>query len=56
MIKNEKDSFYAIDKDKIVPDEFTTYFRSVIAFGKIRILENENDIRNAMQKIAEKYS
>ena len=54
--KNEKASFCVIDQDEIVPGKFTTYFRSVIAFGKIRILEDENEIRNAIEKIADKYS
>lgn len=30
-----KASFCVIDQDNIVPEEYTTYFRSVIAFGKI---------------------
>lgn len=56
IAKNKKASFCVIDEDKIVPDEFTTYFRSVIIFGKIRILKDENEIRNVIQKIADKYS
>ena len=32
-------SFCVIDQDHIVPEEYTTYFRSVIAFGTVRILE-----------------
>ena len=34
--KNQKVSFCVIDQDKIVPEEYTTYFRSVIVFGKIK--------------------
>ena len=30
IVKNPKASFCVIDKDQIVPDEYTTYFRSVI--------------------------
>ena len=36
-----KASFCVIDQDQIVPAEYTTYFRSVIAFGTVRILEDE---------------
>ena len=36
-----KASFCVIDQDQIVPEEYTTYFRSVILFGTIRILEGE---------------
>ena len=31
--REEKASFCVIDQDRIIPEEFTTYFRSVIAFG-----------------------
>ncbi|MDE5780475.1 MAG: pyridoxamine 5'-phosphate oxidase family protein [Lachnospiraceae bacterium] len=50
-----KASFCVIDQDDIVPQEYTTYFRSVIVFGKIGILEDENEIRKAIEKLAIKY-
>jgi nitroimidazol reductase NimA-like FMN-containing flavoprotein (pyridoxamine 5'-phosphate oxidase superfamily) len=37
--KNQKVSFAVIDEDTIVSQEYTSYFRSVIAFGKARIVE-----------------
>lgn len=51
-----KASFCIIDKDTIAPGEYTTYFRSVIAFGKIQILENTEDKMEAIKKLAAKYS
>ena len=51
----EKASFCVIDQDKVVPEEYTTYFRSVIAFGTIRILETEQEMRAALQRLAQKY-
>ena len=36
-----KASFCVIDQDSVKPAEYTTYFRSVIAFGRIRIVEDE---------------
>lgn len=53
---SEKASFCVIDKDQIVPEKFTTYFRSVIAFGTIRILEKEDEKRAAIAKLAMRYS
>lgn len=53
---NPKVSFCVIDKDQIVEDEYTSYFRSVIAFGTAKILEDEDERWNAMYLIAEKYS
>lgn len=54
--RNPKASFCLIDKDQIVPEEYTTYFRSVIVFGEIRILENEEEKRDAIEKLAVKYA
>lgn len=56
-IKNhDKASFCVIDKDQIVPEKYTTYFRSVIAFGKIRIVEDKSEIRKFATILAMKYS
>ncbi|SCJ50192.1 Predicted flavin-nucleotide-binding protein [uncultured Eubacterium sp.] len=56
IARNNKVSFCIIDEDQIVPEEYTTYFRSVIAFGKARILEEEGEKRSAIEKLAAKYS
>ena len=45
-----------IDRDQVVPEEYTTYFCSVIVFGKIRILEEEQEKRRAIQRLAVKYA
>ena len=52
----EKASFCVIDQDKIVSEEYTTYFRSVIAFGRVHILESDEEKRNALRILAGKYS
>ena len=44
------------DQDQIVPEEYTTYFRSVIAFGAIRELEDDGEKRAAIEKLARKYT
>lgn len=54
--KHEKASFSVIDKDEIVPEKYTTYFRSVIAFGKVRLVEDPEEIRRAATVLAMKYS
>ncbi len=51
-----KASFCVIDQDRIVPQEYTTYFRSVIAFGTVRVLEEETEKRAAIQALAAKYA
>ena len=56
IIRNEKVSFCVIEQDNVVPEEYTTYFRSVIVFGKARILTDGKEKRKAMEILAEKYS
>ncbi|WP_404989181.1 pyridoxamine 5'-phosphate oxidase family protein [Clostridium culturomicium] len=56
ILKHEKVSFCVIDEDKVVPEEYTTYFRSAIAFGKVRVIDNENEKRNAIEKLAIRYT
>lgn len=41
----DKASFCVIAADDVHPSEFTTYFRSVIAFGRIRIIESRKKER-----------
>ena len=53
--KNNKVSFTIIAQDNIVPEEYTTHFRSVIVFGRVRILENDTEKRAAIEQLAEKY-
>ena len=54
--KHEKASFCVIDKDEIVPEKYTTYFRSVIAFGKVRLVEDAEEMRRVATALAMKYS
>lgn len=56
IAKNSKVSFCIIDQDHVVPQEYTTYFRSVIIFGNARVLEDESEKRTALEKLAAKYS
>lgn len=53
--KNAKVSFCVIDKDDIVKEEYTTYFRSVIAFGKAYVIEDEKEIMESIEKLSIKY-
>ena len=55
ITKNPKVSFTVIDEDTIVSEEYTTYFRSVIAFGKARIVDGDESLE-AFAVLVEKYS
>lgn len=50
-----KASFCVIAMDNIVPEEFTTYYKSAIAFGKIAIIENAEEQRKAIEILSDKY-
>ena len=54
--RNDKVSFCVVEQDHVVPKEFTTYFRSVIAFGRVRILTDESEKRQALERLAQKYA
>ncbi|MGI6078408.1 MAG: pyridoxamine 5'-phosphate oxidase family protein [Fastidiosipilaceae bacterium] len=54
--KYKKASFCVIDKDWVVPEEYTTYFRSAIVFGQIQIMKDETEKRRAIEKLADKYA
>ena len=49
-------SFCVIEQDEIRPAEFTTYFRSVIAFGRIHILEDAAEKVQALRLLGRRYS
>lgn len=44
-------SFTVIAKDEIHPERYTTYFQSVIAFGKVRIIKDEHEKREILEKL-----
>jgi len=49
-------SFCVIDQDQVKPAEFTTYFRSVIVFGRIQIIENDDEKLQALRLLGRRYS
>ena len=48
-------SLCVIEKDDVVKEELTTYFRSVILFGKARVLEVEEEMFHAARALGLKY-
>lgn len=55
---NDKVSFCVVDRHEVVAEEFTTYFSSAIAFGRIRIVEDDADPdkMRGLELLADKYS
>lgn len=54
--KHDKVSFTVIETDHIVPEEYTTYYRSVIVFGRIKITNDAQEKIEALKKLVDKYS
>lgn len=53
--KNDKVSFTVVGQDKIVPELYTTYFKSVIVFGRAAIVEDMDEKIRLTKIIAQKY-
>ncbi|MFG6355298.1 MAG: pyridoxamine 5'-phosphate oxidase family protein [Acetatifactor sp.] len=53
--RSDKASFCVVDQDCVVPEEYTTYYKSVIAFGRIRILTEDSEKNAAIELLAKKY-
>lgn len=56
IVRDSRASFCVIDADHVVPEALTTEYRSVIAFGRIRVLDDPDEIRSALRRLAEKYA
>ena len=52
----DKASFCVIDQDNVKPAEYTTYFRSVIAFGRIRIVVDEAEKLTIARILGNRYN
>lgn len=52
----DKASFCVIDRDEILPEKFTTKYRSAIAFGRVREVTDPAEIEGVMRRLVGKYS
>ncbi|MDE7396789.1 MAG: pyridoxamine 5'-phosphate oxidase family protein [Muribaculum sp.] len=53
---NNHASFCVVGQDSIVPDEFTSYFRSVIVRGIITIVTSREEVMKGLMLLCDKYS
>lgn len=54
--RHGKASFCVIERDEVIEETFTTHFRSVIAFGTIRVVEDVQEKRAAIMALAQRFS
>jgi hypothetical protein len=52
----DKASFCVIDKDDVQPEKYTTYFCSVIAFGRIHIIEDHKEKLETARMLGDRYN
>ena len=52
----DKTSFCVVDQDEVIPKKYTTFFRSVIAFGRIHIIEDEAEKLAVARLIGNHYN
>ena len=52
----DKASFCVIEQDNVQPEEYTTYYRSVIAFGRIHIIEDEDEKLKTARLLGDRYN
>lgn len=51
----DRASFCVVDADDVKPEEFTTYFRSAIAFGHASIVTDADEKLASLQELGRKY-
>lgn len=47
--------FCVIDQDRVLPEKYTTAYRSVVAFGAVTVLEEEKELRRGGEALGRKY-
>lgn len=54
--RSDKASFCVIEQDDVQPEKYTTFFRSVIAFGRIHIIEDEAEKLKTARMLGDRYN
>lgn len=53
---DDRVSFCVIDADDVAPAKYTTFYRSVIAFGRARIIDDEDQKLATLRILGDKYN
>lgn len=54
--ENSKACFTVILDSEVLPNKFTTKFKSIISFGKVTIVDNDDEKYNALEEIINRFS
>ncbi|MCF0120301.1 MAG: pyridoxamine 5'-phosphate oxidase family protein [Oscillospiraceae bacterium] len=53
IVRSDKVSFCVIDRQDILSEKFATLYKSVVAFGRARIIDDADEKRASMDALAE---
>lgn len=56
ILRHDKASFCVIDQDNVQGEKYTTYFRSVIAFGHVSIIEDADEKLATARLLGNRYN
>ena len=56
IAREPRASLCVVDMDEVIPELFTTAYRSAIAFGRLRVLEDREETVRALEALCGKYS
>ena len=56
IVSNPHCSFCVVGQDMIVPEKFTSYFRSVIVTGQISVVTDTDEVLKGLLLLCKKYS
>lgn len=56
VMASDKATFCVIEKDDVLSEAYTTLYRSVVAFGRPRIVESEEEAYDAMMAFCLKFN
>lgn len=54
--KEPRACFCVVAQDEVVPERYTTHYKSAVVFGRVRVLDSEREKRAAIEKLALRYS
>lgn len=53
---SDKASFCVIDYEKVEPEKYSTLYRSVVAFGRARVVSDADEVRSMAETLGKKYA
>ncbi|MBQ9021896.1 MAG: pyridoxamine 5'-phosphate oxidase family protein [Eggerthellaceae bacterium] len=56
LANSNKISFCVVERDTVVPQEFTSYYKSVVVFGRAHIVEDEAEKQESLYVLGMRYN